>query len=195
MLNTFQALWADERGFIISIELILITTILVLGLIVGMSCLASAVVAEFQDVGWAVRSLNQSYYFGGFRGCKAWVPGSSFINRGFANNAPIMDSWDIGVGSYGYGTGYAAPEYVAPSTGVAPRTTVVEPDCLPLAAPTTVVPCPSGDCVDGKVVPGTPLTPIPEQTLPGSSPVPQSSPVPVQPRQSIPSAPVLPPLN
>lgn len=189
MLNTLQALWSDERGFIISIELILVATILVLGLIVGMSCLASAVVAEYQDIGWAVRSLNQSFYFGGFRGCKAWVPGSSYINRGFANNVPIMDSWDIGVGPYGYGygvTGYAAPAYVAPApTVVAPSGPVLE--CPPLAAPTTVVPCPSGDCVNEKVVPGTPLTPTPDNSLPKSTPIP--------PRQEIPAAPTLPPLE
>src|SRR5689334_2785445 len=138
MLTALQALWNDERGFIISMELILVATILVLGLIVGMSCLASAIVAEYQDLGWAVRSLNQSFFFGGFRGCKAWVPGSSFVNRPFFNGVPVLaDTWDIGLGPYGPGyaaPGYVAPTYVAPSTGtvVTPRGPALLPqDCPP----------------------------------------------------------------
>ncbi len=178
MLTTLQALWNDERGFIISMELILVATILVLGLIVGMSCLASAVVAEYQDLGWAVRSLNQSYFFGGFRGCKAWVPGSSFVNRPYFNGVPVLaDTWDIGLGNYGPGyaaPAYVAPAYVAPSTGtvVTPRGPALLPqDCPPLA-PTTVVPCPSGDCVNEKVIPGASLTPIPDNTVPRAIPAP-----------------------
>ena len=184
MLNNLQALWNDERGFIISMELILVATILVLGLIVGMSCLASAVVAEYQDVGYAVRSLNQSFFFGGFRGCKAWVPGSSYVNRPFFNNIPLSDSWDLGFGSYG--PGYAAPVYAAPSTTVVTPRAVLPADCPPLAPSTTVIPCPAGDCPADKVIPGAPLSPIPEHAFPQTTPVP--------PRQVLP-VPVLPPLQ
>ncbi len=187
MLNNLQALWNDERGFIISMELILVATILVLGLMVGMSCLANAVVAEYQDLGWAVRSLNQSYYFGGFRGCKAWVPGSSFVNGPYFNGVPVLaDTWDIGLGNYG--PGYAAPAYVAPSTVVTPRGPELLPqDCPPLA-PATVIPCPTGDCATEKIIPGAPLIPTPEHTLPKSNPA--------LPRNEAPApAPVLPPIE
>ncbi|MES2790701.1 MAG: hypothetical protein V4719_13905 [Planctomycetota bacterium] len=192
MWTNLKAFWDDERGFIISIELILIATIGVLGLIVGLSCLSSAIVAEYQDLGWAVRSLNQSYFFGGFRGCKSWVPGSSFVNRAYYNGSPVaMENWDLGMGTYG-APGYAAPTYVAPAY-VAPATVIPGPallpqDCPPLIPPTTVVPCPSGDCQTEKVIPGAPLTPQPEQSLPRSNSV---EPIP---RQEAP-APALPPLQ
>ena len=185
MLTNLQALWNDEQGFIISIELILIATIAVLGLIVGMSCLASAVVAEYQDLGFAVRSLNQSFFFGGFRGCKAWVPGSSYVNRPYSNGVPVLnDTWELGLGSYGSAS--ASPGYVAPQAGtvVTPHSTTQQPtDCPPLAPSTRIVPCPSGDCAAEKVIPGAPLSPVPEHSLPRSSPVP--------PRLEVP-APVLP---
>lgn len=67
MLN---ALLNDEAGFIVSAELILIATILVIGLIVGLSEVQHAVVAELNDVGDAIGELNQTYEYTGFRGNK-----------------------------------------------------------------------------------------------------------------------------
>lgn len=58
-------LWNDECGVIISAELVLILTILVIGVIVGLSELQDAVVNELNDVGEAIGSLNQSYFYHG----------------------------------------------------------------------------------------------------------------------------------
>ena len=71
-------LWNDEAGFIISAELVLIATILVIGLIVGLSEVQAALVAELNDVSCAIGSLNQSYYFKGFAGCKSQTFGSHY---------------------------------------------------------------------------------------------------------------------
>ncbi|MEX0728815.1 MAG: hypothetical protein WEB58_00265 [Planctomycetaceae bacterium] len=60
--------WRDEQGFIVSAELILIATLLVIGLIVGLSELQVAVAQELNDVGDAIGSLNQTFYFGGLSG-------------------------------------------------------------------------------------------------------------------------------
>jgi Flp pilus assembly pilin Flp len=60
----------DEAGFIVSAELVLVATLLVLGLIVGMSQVQHAVVEELNDVAHAIGSLNQSYYFTGFKAAK-----------------------------------------------------------------------------------------------------------------------------
>ncbi|MCA8989669.1 MAG: hypothetical protein KDA78_18625 [Planctomycetaceae bacterium] len=80
-----KALWNDEAGFIVSAELVLIATILVIGLIVGLSSIQHAVVAELNDVGDAIGSVNQSYWYTGFskeksygRGFAAYTRGSSF---------------------------------------------------------------------------------------------------------------------
>ena len=59
-------LFNDETGFIVSAELVLIATILVIGLVVGLSEVQHAVVSELNDVGDAIGSLNQCYSFSGF---------------------------------------------------------------------------------------------------------------------------------
>lgn len=75
----------DEAGFIVSAELVLVATLLVLGLIVGMSQVQHAVNEELNDVAHALGRLNQSYYFTGFvarkgttNGVKSIFYGSSF---------------------------------------------------------------------------------------------------------------------
>jgi hypothetical protein len=80
--------WNDQTGFVLTAELVLISTILVLGLIVGLTSVQSAVVGELSDVGAAIGSLNQSYSFNGFAsrkafpsrdcGTKAFTAGSAF---------------------------------------------------------------------------------------------------------------------
>ncbi len=72
------ALLNDEAGFIVSAELILIATILVLGLVVGLSEVAHSVNGELNDVGAAIGSVNQSYTFSGFTGTKGKLVGSKF---------------------------------------------------------------------------------------------------------------------
>lgn len=54
-----------KGGFIISAELVLIATIMVLGLLVGMLTIRDTMIAELADVGHAFGSLNQSYSFDG----------------------------------------------------------------------------------------------------------------------------------
>jgi len=54
-----------QAGFIVSAELVLIATILVIGLIVGMVAIRDAVTAEMGDVAEAIGALDQSYVFDG----------------------------------------------------------------------------------------------------------------------------------
>ncbi len=61
MKNTWKSLWRDERGFVTSSELILLATIVVIGLIVGLSAWRDAVVQELGDTGGAVGQFDQSY--------------------------------------------------------------------------------------------------------------------------------------
>jgi hypothetical protein len=81
-----RTLWADEAGFVISAELALIGTLLVIGMVVGLAEVQNAVVNELNDVGDAIGSLNQSYFFHGhssMANCKlkARTVGSSFQDR------------------------------------------------------------------------------------------------------------------
>ncbi len=77
----------DESGFIISSELVLMATLLVIGMVVGLSEVQHAVVAELNDVADAIGRLNQSFCFSGFSkisffgaGVKAYTRGSIFFD-------------------------------------------------------------------------------------------------------------------
>ena len=88
-MRTLNALLKDEAGFIVSAELVLVATILVIGMVVGLSSIQHAVVSELNDIGDALGSLNQGYVFGGFTalksnnaagGVKARTYGSVFVD-------------------------------------------------------------------------------------------------------------------
>lgn len=89
MSALFTKLWEDDSGVILSAELIIILTIAVLGMVVGLSCLQTAILSEFNDLALAFTGLNQSYGTPWFRGCNkfwgwggrtSWVAGSYFID-------------------------------------------------------------------------------------------------------------------
>lgn len=116
MRSLANKLWHDEAGVIISAELVLILTIVVIGVIVGLVQLQHAVVAELNDIGLAMSHLNQSYAFAGYQGGRkwwgptSWTAGSSFID--LYDGAAITEV-DVGAGyayggAYGYGYGYGA---------------------------------------------------------------------------------------
>ena len=75
MLRNF---WNDESGFLVSAELILIATIMVIGLIVGMVEIQYAVVGELNDVSEAIGSMVQSFSTTGFTSIKS-APGNGGI--------------------------------------------------------------------------------------------------------------------
>lgn len=65
-----RALWNDEHGAIVSIEMVLIITISVLALIVGWSEVAVSVNSELDDIGNSLGRFDQSYYYSGFSSLK-----------------------------------------------------------------------------------------------------------------------------
>ena len=77
-LHMLKRLWNDEGGAIISAELVLVATILVIGMIVGLKSVRDAVVSELADVGQAISAINQSYRYGGVSGHFAQTMGSAF---------------------------------------------------------------------------------------------------------------------
>ncbi|WP_237226694.1 hypothetical protein [Rubinisphaera sp. JC750] len=81
MINEF---WQDESGFVVSAELVLIATILILGLIVGLSSIQHAIVSELNDIGDAAGNANQSYWYTGFSKEKDDNNGFSAYTRGSA---------------------------------------------------------------------------------------------------------------
>jgi Flp pilus assembly pilin Flp len=62
-----KQLLRDECGAVISAELVLVLTVLVLATVVGLSEVAIAVNTELNDISNAIGALDQSYFFTGFK--------------------------------------------------------------------------------------------------------------------------------
>lgn len=81
MLRTkLTLLWKDQHGVVVSAELIVICTVLVLGLLVGLTSLRDQVVQEFADISAAIGALDQSYSFAEDSDPDCRVAGSSFVD-------------------------------------------------------------------------------------------------------------------
>ena len=73
-------LWNEEAGAIVSAEIMLVMTILVIGVIVGLAAVRDSVLTELADVAQALANVNQSYSFGTATGHHAVSGGGSFID-------------------------------------------------------------------------------------------------------------------
>ena len=61
MRKFMSQLWQDEAGFIVSSELIFIATLLVIGLLTGLTTIRDQVLGELGDVADAISEFDQSY--------------------------------------------------------------------------------------------------------------------------------------
>lgn len=94
MKNLWQRLLEDETGVIVSSELALVGTVGVLGMVVGLESVATAVTQELTDLSSAYRSLNQSYsYRSVFKGQHARISGSGFTDLGVGGG--ILGTADV----------------------------------------------------------------------------------------------------
>lgn len=80
-MHLLNQLLNDEAGFIVSAELILVSTISVLALVVGLSEVSFGINQELEDLGAAFGSLNQSFQVSGICGPKGGTTGSCFRDR------------------------------------------------------------------------------------------------------------------
>jgi len=77
-MKLLRQIWKDEAGFVVSTELVLVATILVIGMVVGLATVRDAVVQELEDVALAIGNINQSYTYSGVSGCNSGTAGSDF---------------------------------------------------------------------------------------------------------------------
>lgn len=70
----------DESGFVVSSELVLLATMLVLGLIVGLSAVRQALSQELADLATSIARVSQDYSYSGITGHSASVAGSIFTD-------------------------------------------------------------------------------------------------------------------
>jgi Flp pilus assembly pilin Flp len=74
-------LWRDDAGFVVSTELVLIATIVVIGLIAGLTTVRDAVVTELADVADAISEVDQSYSYGAVSAHCAITAGTTFNDQ------------------------------------------------------------------------------------------------------------------
>lgn len=94
-MNLMKQLLNDEAGFIVSTELVLIATIVILGLIVGLGTLRNGVIQELADVSGSIGNINQGYNFAGLEGSDG-ADGDNFFVSGstFADTADFCETGD-----------------------------------------------------------------------------------------------------
>ena len=63
ILRKLKQLWHDERGAMNSAEIVLMTTILIIGSIVGLVAMRNQIVQEFGDLATALGAMNQTYSY------------------------------------------------------------------------------------------------------------------------------------
>jgi Flp pilus assembly pilin Flp len=80
MRNVCVRLWKDDQGALIASEWLFVATILVIGIIVGLSGVRDAVVTELTEFGNALLALSQGYSISGMEGCCAATDGSEAID-------------------------------------------------------------------------------------------------------------------
>lgn len=80
-MQVFKQLWNDEAGFVIASELVLVATILVIGMIVGLTTVRDQVVQELADTAGAISDIVQTYSYSAVTGHSASTSGSDFIDQ------------------------------------------------------------------------------------------------------------------
>ena len=80
MTNIITSLLNDEAGFIVSAELVLVSSLAVLAMVVGLSEVAHNVNEELEDVGTAFGRMSQSFQVYGTAGHKGSQEGSSYYD-------------------------------------------------------------------------------------------------------------------
>lgn len=74
-----RRVWNDQSGFVLSVEMLLLGTVIVVGLIVGHTAVRDALNCELSDIGGALQDLNQSYMFS-FENSDGSTTESSFVD-------------------------------------------------------------------------------------------------------------------
>lgn len=86
-----NSLWNDESGVILSAEIVLVGTILVLGMIVGLVELQAAIVYELTDLSDAFGNIDQSFSTSGFESFKDGGRGNKARTRGAQYHDQVDD--------------------------------------------------------------------------------------------------------
>lgn len=90
MQRMIRQLWNDDTGALIAAEYLFVATILVIGIVVGLTSLREAVNNELVELGNAILSLSQGFTVDGSTGSGASVDGSAT----FDTFIPLQDPFN-----------------------------------------------------------------------------------------------------
>ena len=106
MAALFVTFCKDEAGFILSAELVLISTIGVLSMVVGLSEVSIAINQELEDVASAFGAMNQSFRYQGLTGHGGTNNGTNFQDSvDFCDGANIASTAPSAEGGNSQGPG------------------------------------------------------------------------------------------
>lgn len=86
--NLALRFWREETGAIVTSELVLIATLLVIGIVAALAAVRSAIVTELADFSSSLGTMNQSFSVGG----TSSADGSFTAASAFADAADAGDS-------------------------------------------------------------------------------------------------------
>jgi hypothetical protein len=80
MTKLMLKLWEDDRGAIIALEFLFLATILVIGIVVGLTSVRDSINVELAELGNALLALSQGFIISGQTGCCSATDGSQAID-------------------------------------------------------------------------------------------------------------------
>jgi hypothetical protein len=83
-------LWNDDKGALISMEYLFVATILVIGVVVGLTAVREAVNVELTELANALLALSQGFTVSGTSGSGGSTDGSQAIDFPGLLNPPVL---------------------------------------------------------------------------------------------------------
>jgi Flp pilus assembly pilin Flp len=90
MALLMRKLWRDDGGALISSEFLFVATILVIGVIIGLTNVRAALNAELTELGNAFLTLSQGYAISGQSGSAGTTDGSQAIDTPQSMTGPVL---------------------------------------------------------------------------------------------------------
>jgi len=100
-MKLIHSLWNDDAGFIVSTELVLVSTLLVVGLVTALTALRDQFIAEITGLGQDFHSLRQSLAVPSIRDAQAqptaWTGGSWYSDDKTQSRTDDTDQRKYGI--------------------------------------------------------------------------------------------------
>lgn len=78
--KTLCSFWREDAGFVLSTEMIIVLTLVVVAVIAAFTALREAIVTEMADTGASLARLNQSYAINGVSSHSSFGAGSLYLD-------------------------------------------------------------------------------------------------------------------